>query len=123
MTDDGLHATLRALEVDLLAPESRHSEPRLDRLLADEFVEVGSSGRIFDKRSIMSLLAAPVFGERLAMRDFKVVAANSGQALVTYSCDAYNENGELQRSSHRSSFWIESDLGWQLLYHQGTLSA
>ena len=40
-------AQLWALEEDLLKPEVRKSADRVGRLLADEFIEFGSSGRVF----------------------------------------------------------------------------
>jgi hypothetical protein len=49
-------ALLRGLEEELLKPEVRRSADRLSHLLADEFVEFGSSGRIFDKRQIIESL-------------------------------------------------------------------
>jgi hypothetical protein len=44
------------LEEDLLKPEVRRSAERVNCLLADDFIEFGSSGRIFDKRGIIEAL-------------------------------------------------------------------
>ena len=49
-------ALLRSLEEQLLQPEIRKNSEKLGDLLADEFVEFGSSGRTFDKRSIIDRL-------------------------------------------------------------------
>lgn len=37
-------------------PSVRASPDQVARLLADEFIEFGSSGRVFDKRQIIELL-------------------------------------------------------------------
>ena len=47
---------LRELEERLLQPDVRRSPRALADLLADEFVEFGSSGRIFDKPQIIAAL-------------------------------------------------------------------
>jgi hypothetical protein len=51
-------ARLRMLEERVLDPPVRQSEVQLSRLLADEFVEIGRSGRIYDKQAVIRVLAA-----------------------------------------------------------------
>ena len=46
--ESGTVALIRRLEEELLLPEVRKSVTRLAALLAEEFVEIGSSGRIYD---------------------------------------------------------------------------
>src|SRR5271156_5266438 len=43
-------------EEQLLQPEIRRSADQVSYLLADEFVEFGSSGRVFDKAQIIASL-------------------------------------------------------------------
>jgi hypothetical protein len=45
-------ALIRRLEEALLVPEVRKSAAQIAALLTDEFVEIGSSGRIYDKNQI-----------------------------------------------------------------------
>jgi hypothetical protein len=47
----------RKLEERLLRPDVRSSAEQLDKLLADEFIEFGSSGRVFNKEQIIGTLA------------------------------------------------------------------
>ena len=49
-------ALIRRLEEALLVPEVRKSAAQIAALLADEFVEIGSSGRIYDKDQIIGQL-------------------------------------------------------------------
>ena len=51
-----IEAHLRTLEEQLLQPAVRKDATRLDALLADGFIEFGSSGRVFDKQAIIYLL-------------------------------------------------------------------
>jgi hypothetical protein len=61
------------LEQALLAPQNRASAEQMDRLLAQEFVEFGSSGRIYDKQSIMRALTRWDVVENFQVENFKVV--------------------------------------------------
>ena len=47
---------LRQLEERLLQPDVRKSVKDVMDLLADEFIEFGSSGRVFDKQQIINSL-------------------------------------------------------------------
>jgi len=49
-------ALIRHLEEELLRPEIRRSADQVSRLLADEFIEFGSSGAIYDKCRIIEAL-------------------------------------------------------------------
>lgn len=58
MPDTGLDQQIRALEERLLTPELCRSREELPKLLADDFLELGSSGRTFDREAIIILLQA-----------------------------------------------------------------
>ena len=62
------------MEQELLTPEVRASPDTLDALLADEFIEFGSSGMSYDKRAIIAALADSVKGETLSLQDYKLIA-------------------------------------------------
>src|SRR5262249_33468784 len=74
---------LRQLEKQLLQPEVRRSPSVLGALLADEFVEFGSSGRIFTKQmTIRALRDEPA--TRRSLRDFKTTVLAPAVVLSTY---------------------------------------
>jgi hypothetical protein len=123
MSSKDLRETLQRCELLLLSPEVRASEDQLDQLLADAFIEFGSSGRVFDKAHIMSLLTETPSDEVFTLRDFRLLNSDEQQALAVYSCDAHAPNGELLRVSNRSSLWVLQAGRWQLLFHQGTIAA
>lgn len=104
---------LLGLEKRLLDPEIRRSADQLALLLADDFGEIGSSGRIFDRAAIIAdLKKEPGFDNTRTITDFDVRLLSSSIALVTYRI---RENGNL-----RSSLWQEQDGHWRLVFHQGT---
>lgn len=117
---EGVRATLLALEEELLSPQVRASEARLNELLADEFIEFGSSGRIYDKPSIIRELGESGFLAGFEIGDFRLVMSGEDSALVTYHCEVRSDSGQVIRKSNRSSSWRLIDGRWQLVFHQGT---
>jgi hypothetical protein len=117
--EESLQKLLHQLEERLLQPEVRHSPRELAKLLADEFVEFGSSGQIFDKQSIIKALAnEPVV--RISLIDFKILLLSQDAVLVTYRAIFFNGEGEPARYSLRSSIWKQVGNSWQMVFHQGT---
>jgi hypothetical protein len=105
-----------ALERRLLDPAVRADRKEVDRLLHDEFIEVGASGGRWDRAAVLDLLAgdpgsAPELGDLLA----RVVTDDV--VLVTYV--ARRLTGRAQ-ASFRSSLWVKAVAGWRLRFHQGT---
>ncbi len=117
---ESVRATLLALEEELLSPQVRASEARLNELLADDFVEFGSSGRIYDKPCIIRELGESGFVADFEIGDFCLVMSRADSALVTYRCEARSDGGNVIRKSNRSSLWRLVDDRWQLVFHQGT---
>ena len=117
---ESVRATLLALEEELLSSQVRASEARLNELLADGFVEFGSSGRIYDKPSIIRELGESGFVADFKIGDFRLVMSGEDSALVTYHCEVRSDSGEIIRKSNRSSLWRLIAERWQLVFHQGT---
>jgi hypothetical protein len=119
--DPSLEDHLRQLEEHLLQPNVRKSAEEVSELLADEFMEFGSSGRIFDKRHIIESLRIEPTARR-SLVDFKTSALAPGIVLVTYRAVRQGAPGEQPIYSLRSSIWRLIDGRWQMLFHQGTSS-
>ena len=109
---------LEALERELLMPSVRASD-RVAQLLADDFVEFGSSGRSYSKASIIAALhdEAPT---TVTATDFAVRMLSAEVALVTY-----RSHSHAQPDVHalRSSIWRRDSDAWRMVFHQGTLTA
>jgi hypothetical protein len=113
---------LRQLEERLLQPNARKSAEEVSELLASEFIEFGSSGRIFDKQQIIaSLQIEPKV--RRSLVDFKTWILAPAVILVTY-CSVRQGAVPNEQPIHslRSSIWKLIDGRWQMVFHQGTLS-
>jgi len=112
-------AQLRHLEEQLLKPEVRASREKLAALLADDFIEFGSSGGVFDKRKVMAALT----NERpakLSLRKFAVTMLADNIALVTYRAIRRSKRGARPVETLRSSVWRMREGEWQMVFHQGT---
>ncbi|MEH2085769.1 nuclear transport factor 2 family protein [Nostoc sp.] len=113
---------LRELEERLLQPDFRKSAKDITDLLADEFIEFGSSGRVFNKQQIIeSLQNEPI--QSLAQRlitEFKTLVLATGVVLVTYRIVRHISD-EQPVHSLRSSIWKLNNDRWKIIFHQGTL--
>lgn len=108
---------MRRLEESLWREETRFDPAYMDRVLAEDFVEFGRSGRVYDRAGILAsprepidaVLPLPDFAARLIGPDVVLVTYNS---LVTYA-------GVVEQG-RRSSIWSRTADGWELRFHQGT---
>jgi len=114
-----IEAHLRALEEELLQPAVRKTASRVDALLTDDFMEFGSSGRIYDKHEIINTLRSESPARR-SLTDFRALPLGPGVVLTTYRATSYGASGEQPIHSLRSSVWRLLDGRWQMVFHQGT---
>ncbi|TCK75555.1 DUF4440 domain-containing protein [Acidipila rosea] len=110
------------MERVLLRPEIRHDERRMRELLADEFVEFGSSGRVFNKAQILADLGAEAAAEVMADK-FQVQWLAESAALLTYHSSRREEPSGKVDVALRCSIWVLRDTRWQIVFHQGTRAA
>jgi hypothetical protein len=86
-------------------------------LLAEEFSEFGSSGRVWTRDSTLDLLAGESPQPAPDVEDFAARQIAADTVLVTYRTVPKGDGFE---SSLRSSIWIRRGERWQILFHQGT---
>ncbi|MBY5363661.1 DUF4440 domain-containing protein [Rhizobium leguminosarum] len=117
-------ALFLALEISLHRPEVRSSPRSVSDLLADEFIEFGSSGRVYNKTITIRALAEEAISESTPppqVSDFSVRRLSDDVVLVTYkSIRASTEPGG-NRQTLRSSIYKLFDGRWQMIFRQGTI--
>lgn len=118
MTD--LAAQLQALESELHHPGTQVSRERLERLLHPDFTEVGRSGRQYKRETVISHLVAGSAQADIVSKNYSTRLLGPGVALLRYETAHKNPDGTLNFAALRSSVWLQSEVGWQLVYHQGT---
>ena len=107
-------ARLLALELQLMDPVFRKDQAAVSSLLAEDFREFGSSGRVWSREAILDLLATEPSRPVPKVEDFRIQPLTADAVLVTYR----TIRPEIQ--ANRSSIWIQNEEGWQVLFHQGT---
>jgi hypothetical protein len=110
-----LQAHLHSLEERLFHPDREPNRAALGLLIADEFKEFCSSGRIVDKQQTMDVLLTST-PRPATIHHFYVRKLDENVALATYNATTP------AAVSHRSSIWILRDNRWQMLFHQGTVA-
>jgi hypothetical protein len=111
---------LKQLEEHLLDPAVRHNSELVASLLTDDFIEFGSSGRVFNKASILEDLKNETPRLASLLSDFSTREIAPNAILATYKATRRNINGEIIGQSWRSSLWTNIDSHWQITFHQGT---
>ena len=106
---------LRELEELLLQPSVRAAADQVSMLLADEFIEFGSSGRVYDKQQIIDLLQQEQGeGRKPTVTDFSARRLAADVILLTYRI--------VETRTIRSSIWKLTNGQWRMVFHQGTKS-
>ncbi|MGE5449863.1 MAG: DUF4440 domain-containing protein [Methanomassiliicoccales archaeon] len=105
----------RLLEEYLLQPITNISE--LDKIIADDFVEYGVSGAIYNKKQVIEVISATP-NINVSLTNFQLKCLSPDIYLVTYQArktvDSKNTN------SLRCSVWRRHQDVWQIVFHQGT---
>lgn len=119
LSDSALTTLLRNLEALLMDPH-QHANPQLEAYLADDFVEVGSSGVLHERMAVLAWLRRP---DRPAyhMSAFSAIHLSEGLVQVRYQAARLDDTGTVVSRSWRMGVWQWSGVrGWQLRTHQGT---
>lgn len=119
MHSDTIKQQLIELEQLLIQPATRLSTELLNRYLADDFYEIGASGRCFGKADVLTRLPTetpPV----ITQQDFDCRVLADGLAQLTYRATIQRAEHEVVAYSIRSSLYRFDGANWQMLFHQGT---
>lgn len=104
--------TLINYEMELVSPPVRANPDRMNELIAEDFEEFGSSGKVITKADVLKA-DGPI--PAYALSDFSVRFLEARAALVKYRASTSDH------SSYRSSIWVNVQNRWQLLHHQSTV--
>jgi hypothetical protein len=114
-----LAAHLQALEAALQSRAVRADSVSLAALLADEFVEFGSSGNVWTRAATLADLPAEQFISR-SISEFQAQLLAEDIAFVSYRSQRHAAGTQPASASLRSSLWKRRDGRWQMAFHQGT---
>lgn len=109
---------LKALEPLIYAANDGQQRAHFDRLLAPDFWEVGASGKVYDRAFVLDTLEARQLAprkEKWQASDFRLEELAPGHFLLTYLLE------QPTRLSRRATLWQQTQQGWKMRYHQGTV--
>lgn len=109
----------RRLEERLLQPFVRKSAKEIADMLADDFIEFGSSGGIFNKQQIIDALQQES-ALQISLTDFSARILAADVVLVNYRAIRHGVAENWKVPSLRSSIWKLIEGRWQIVFHQGT---
>lgn len=114
---------IRALEEALHRPEVRRCRQAVDALLAEGFVEFGSSGTVYHRTETIELLLEEDDDDDSALwaGDYALRPLAADAVLLTYRTRRTDGDGS-ERHVLRSSIWKHDGQRWQMLFHQGTIT-
>ncbi len=112
-----------ALENSLLQPEVRKSAEKIAGLLADDFIEFCSSGKVYKyERGDFFADGTNIDALKWEIEDFSVDLIANDIILAKYKVIKYSELEENKKYSLRSSIWKCTNSEWKMIFHQGTLT-
>lgn len=111
---DTLKEQIYQLEQKLLQPEVRMAPEEIDQLLAEDFMEFGSSGNVWVKADCVQPGGLSV--RQMTIQDFDIRLLAENVVLATYL--VYDESRN--EYTLRSSIWKHLNGRWQMTFHQGT---
>ena len=111
---------LQALEVELHGAATRRDPARLNALLHDDFREFGRSGRRYGKAEMLQQLSTETAPTHLVADCFELRRLGDNFSLLTYRTAQFLDDGTLDRFTFRTSIWVDTPVGWQMSFHQGT---
>jgi len=107
---DDTKAEILGLEQKLLDPSVREAPEWAGEFLSTDFIEIGQSGKSYDKKQILESMSARPLGVRLRIDDFEARLLAAQVILVTYRCG----------DAKRCSIWRLESGRWRMVFHQGT---
>ena len=110
---------LLSLEKTLLDPAVRRDRSRVSELLAEDFVEFGSSGTVWTRDRILDLLATEEYVPP-AIEAFECRQIGSTTMLATYRSVRVDALTGTRTVTLRSSIWKMENGAWRIQFHQGT---
>lgn len=120
MQDTSLLHTLSALEAELHHPGAVCTRERLEQLLHPDFHEVGRSGRPYTREFVIDALLGNTLNRNVLATDYAAGELTDGSVLLTYRTVQLAADGTQEFPAIRMSIWLNTRVGWQLRYHQGT---
>jgi len=94
----------------------------LQRLLSDDFQQVGSEGTLHEKRDLLDDAREGKLTD-FTLYNFKILSLDENAAIVTFDAVIHQPEGDedlAPRYQHVSDVWVKQGDQWQLRFQQAT---
>jgi hypothetical protein len=110
-----------SLEKSLTDAQKRRDRNFYNSTLADDFISVGTDGKVHTKPEILGDLPSTELAEYRTY-NVQVLSLNDNAAVVTYDVIVrmVHYDDETPRYQHVSSIWVRQDSQWKLKFQQAT---
>ena len=108
---------LKALEVRVMTAAGAGRAQDVAEFIADDFLEIGSSGRKYSKSDVLDALP-DLPRRKFSLNDFQVRELAPDLALVNYRSQAVAKDSIAW--AHRTTIWARRNGQWQIVFHQAT---
>lgn len=115
MTTPGIQLAIDN-ELALLTPAVRGNPSKVAALPDPEFQEIGASGRLWSRESMISALASEPSNDYVAIEASEMLGVQLSRDLILLTYVSQS----VQRRARWSSLWRLTGGSWQLVFHQGT---
>ena len=90
----------------------------LEDRIHDEFMEIGKSGQVFDKNSIINYLSHLATDRDIEIQEFVLKYLRDDILVANY----ISNEKETDALALRTSIWVKEHSDWKLYFHQGTVT-
>jgi hypothetical protein len=121
MDDMNDETMIRGLEEKLLLQKIRSSREELEKLISPDFIEYGSSGKVYNYLGTIAYLLANSVGTfNYTFVNFKIRRLSDNIILALYILEI--EKNNKINVTNRSSLWRREGeaASWKIIFHQGT---
>lgn len=112
---DKIKTELLYLEELLISLEEGKKQNLFQELIADDFLEIGSSGKVYTKDAVFEALKHEK-ERNIVITGAVIKCISENIYLLVY------QSQEPERIVKRSSIWVKNENKWQILFHQGTVT-
>lgn len=106
-------------EEELQKPEVRKSVERLEDIISDDLIEIGSSGEMYTKKDVLvNLPNAPTL--KFVMTEFKITEITPNIVQTFFKTEKTVVETGATSYSMRSTMWKNENGTWRMIFHQGT---
>ena len=108
---------LQRFEEELWIEKTRFNRTYMDEVMAQDFFEIGRSGKVHSRESCLLHESAPI-DAIIPLKNLRIRLLTDDVAQVIYDSEV-TYDGVVEKG-RRSSIWTRSGKDWKLRFHQGT---